>query len=70
VVTAVLVGPGAITRWREHIGATDPTKALPGTLRHDFGMIGADNAVHGSATVEDANREISLMYPVTKVEAV
>ena len=63
VLCLILSGEGVIARWRRLIGATDPTKASPGTLRYDYGVGGADNAVHGSATVIDAGREIKLMFP-------
>lgn len=63
VVAIVIGGHDVVAEWRKLIGATNPEKALPGTIRYDFGVAGADNAVHGSATKEDADREIGIMLP-------
>lgn len=52
----------AVTTLRDMIGATDPETAAPGTLRRDFGKTKRWNAVHGSATPEEADREIELWF--------
>ena len=52
----------AVERLRDLIGATDPTKARPGTLRAIYGKGLPNNAVHGSATEEDAIREINIFF--------
>src|SRR5258708_39890802 len=44
VVVAVLQGEGAISKWRQLMGATDPKKAGPGTIPKDFGLAGGHNA--------------------------
>ena len=44
------------------MGATDPKQALPGTIRGDFGLIVTNNIVHGSDSVESAERELGLFF--------
>jgi nucleoside-diphosphate kinase len=60
----VLGKTNAVEEWRNLIGATDPAKAEPGTLRHRFGNHEnlTYNAVHGSATDHDAQREIGFFF--------
>jgi nucleoside-diphosphate kinase len=62
VVIAVLAGDGAIARWRELMGATDPAKAAPGTIRKDLGQDVEKNAVHGSDAPETATNEIAFFF--------
>jgi len=62
VVIAVLTGEGAIGRWRELMGATDPAKAASGSLRKEFGLDIEKNAVHGSDAPETAAREIAFFF--------
>ncbi|MBO7411587.1 MAG: nucleoside-diphosphate kinase [Ottowia sp.] len=63
VVLQVLEGEGAIAKNRELMGATDPKKATPGTIRADFaGSIDA-NAVHGSDAPETAAVEVAFFFP-------
>jgi nucleoside-diphosphate kinase len=62
VVIAVLAGEGAIARWRELMGATDPAKAAAGTIRKDFGIDVEKNAAHGSDAAETAAREIGFFF--------
>ncbi len=69
VVIAVLGGDKAITRWRELMGATDPAKAAPGTIRKDLGVDVEKNAVHGSDAPETAAREISFFFSGTEILA-
>ena len=47
---------------RAIIGATDPLKAGTGTIRGDFGLVSGRNIVHGSDSVESAERELSLWF--------
>ena len=63
VVLMVLEGEGAIARNREVMGATDPKKAAPGTLRADFATDIEKNTVHGSDAPETAKVEISYFFP-------
>ncbi len=52
-----------ITKISANMGATDPKKAVPGTLRRMFGTGVTHNAVHGSDAVETACQEIALFFP-------
>lgn len=67
VVIAVLAGEGAIVKWRELMGATDPAKAAAGTIRKDFGVDVEKNAVHGSDAVETAAREIAFFFSALEI---
>ena len=58
----VLEGEGAVAVVRETIGATDPAKAAPGTIRGDLALSMPDNLVHGSDAPETAEREIALWF--------
>lgn len=66
-VLLLIEGGDSIARWRSMMGATDPAKAAPGTLRWDFagahGIGLPDNCVHGSDSVESAHREIGMFFP-------
>jgi nucleoside-diphosphate kinase len=59
-------GPDALQTWRELMGATDPTKARPGTLRALYGTMGAMNAVHGSDSKESYQREVAWAMEVSR----
>ncbi len=61
-VALVLEGEGAIARWRELMGATDPAKAAAGTLRRRFATDIEKNAVHGSDAPETAAFEIAYLF--------
>lgn len=67
VVIAVLAGDGAIARWRELMGATDPAKAAAGTIRKDLGQDVEKNAVHGSDAPETAAREIAFFFSALEI---
>ena len=58
----VLEGEGAIAVVRTTMGATDPAKAAPGTVRGDLALSMPDNLVHGSDSSESAEREIALWF--------
>ena len=62
VVVMALAGPRAIGVARATIGATDPAKATPGSIRADFGMVVGRNLVHGSDKAETAAFEIDLFF--------
>ena len=62
VIVAVLAGEGAIKRWRDLMGATDPAKAAAGTIRKDFGQNVEQNATHGSDGPETAAQEIAFFF--------
>ncbi len=65
VMIQVLEGDGAVLRNRELMGATDPKKAAPGTIRADFADSIDANAVHGSDSVENAAIEIAYFFAGT-----
>jgi len=62
VVLMVLEREGAIARWRETMGATDPAKAAEGTLRKQFAANIERNCVHGSDAPETAAFEIGYFF--------
>jgi nucleoside-diphosphate kinase len=62
IFVSVLEGEGAIMRNREIMGATDPAKAAPGTIRRDWGKDVEQNAVHGSDSPETAATEIAFFF--------
>lgn len=62
VVVLALEGDNAIARTREIMGATDPAKALTGTIRRDFAVSIQSNAVHGSDAAETAKRELAFFF--------
>lgn len=62
IVAAVFEGEGAIGKIRKVIGATDPSRAEPGTIRADFGLDVRRNAIHGSDSMESAEKEIKLFF--------
>jgi nucleoside-diphosphate kinase len=62
VVVARLEGEGAIDVWRTLMGPTDPAGAPPGTIRGDLGLIITENVVHGSDSLESAERELKLFF--------
>jgi nucleoside-diphosphate kinase len=63
VMVQVLEGDDAIAKNRELMGATDPKKAAPGTIRADFAQSIDANAVHGSDGPETAAAEIAYFFP-------
>jgi len=62
VVVQVLEGEGAVARNREVMGATDPARAAPGTIRKDIAESIEANSVHGSDSLENAATEISFFF--------
>ena len=67
VMIQVLEGDNAIAKNRELMGATDPKKAAPGTIRADFATSIDANAVHGSDGAETAKAEIGFFFPSMSV---
>jgi nucleoside-diphosphate kinase len=63
VMVQVLEGENAIAKNRELMGATDPKKADPGTIRADFAESIDANAVHGSDAPETAAAEVAFFFP-------
>jgi nucleoside-diphosphate kinase len=62
IVVMVLEADGAIARWRETMGATDPAKAASGTIRKTFGTSIQNNCTHGSDAPETAAFEIGYFF--------
>jgi nucleoside-diphosphate kinase len=60
IVALVLEGESAVTRLRQTVGATDPAKADPATIRKDFGLNIEQNSVHASDAPETARDEIAF----------
>jgi nucleoside-diphosphate kinase len=62
VVLMILSGENAIATWRSLMGATDPAKAAPGTIRNDFGISIERNTTHGSDAPETAAFETAYFF--------
>jgi nucleoside-diphosphate kinase len=62
VMIQVLEGENAVAKNRELMGATDPKKAAPGTIRADFAASIEENVVHGSDSAENAAIEIAFFF--------
>jgi len=69
VVVQVLEGEGAIAKNREVMGATNPEKAAPGTIRKEFATDIERNAVHGSDAPETAKDEIAFFFSTADLAA-
>lgn len=69
VMIQVLEGENAIMQNRELMGATDPQKAAPGTLRADFALSLQANAVHGSDSPENAATEIAWFFAQSEIHS-
>lgn len=66
VLLMALKGENAVLRNREIMGATDPKKAAPGTIRALYGDSMGENAVHGSDSATSAQRELNLFFEKTE----
>jgi len=62
VVALALEAESAIKLWRDVMGATDPAKAAPGTIRREFGASIQNNCTHGSDATDTAAFEISYFF--------
>ena len=62
-IVMALEAHGAIKKWRDLMGATDPAKAEAGTLRKDFGASIENNATHGSDAPDTAAYELGYFFP-------
>lgn len=67
VFISVLEGEGAILKNRDLMGATDPKKAAPGTIRADFASSIGENTVHGSDAADTAAVEIAYFFAGTEL---
>lgn len=62
IVAQLLAGQDAINIYRELMGDTDPEKALPGTIRREFGLSISENSVHGSDSQQASSIEIPFFF--------
>ena len=67
VIVQVLEGDDAVAKHREIMGATDPKKAAPGTIRADLAESIEQNVVHGSDSLENAAREVAHFFAETEL---
>jgi nucleoside-diphosphate kinase len=67
IVAAVFEGEGAVERIRKLMGATDPAKAAPGTIRKEYGVDLTRNTIHGSDSQENAEKEIALFFKKNEI---
>jgi nucleoside-diphosphate kinase len=67
VMVQVLEGEGAVAKNRDIMGATDPKKAAPGTIRADLADSIEANVVHGSDSPENAAREVAFFFSETEI---
>jgi nucleoside-diphosphate kinase len=67
VVLMALSGENAVAKNREIMGATDPKKAAPGTIRAKHGDNVGENAVHGSDSPASAQRELALFFEKSEI---
>ncbi len=69
VMAMVWAGPNAVAAIRQTMGATRPTEAAPGSIRHDFALEIGRNLTHASDTVENSEKEVALWFePVELVD--
>ena len=67
VVAMILKGEGAVRRLRQVIGATDPAKAEPGTIRREFGLEVLKNVIHAADSPENAEREMQIFFEKSEI---
>jgi nucleoside-diphosphate kinase len=67
VIAQVLEGEGSIAKHRDLMGATDPKKAAPGTIRADLAHSIEENVVHGSDSAATAAAEIAFFFSATEI---
>jgi nucleoside-diphosphate kinase len=67
VVVQVLEGENAVAGYREVMGATDPAKAAPGTIRKELAESIEANSVHGSDSPENAAIEIAFFFKPAEI---
>jgi nucleoside-diphosphate kinase len=67
IVLQVLEGDGAVAKYREVMGATNPASADPGTIRKDFAQSIEANSVHGSDSADNARKEIRFCFKAGEI---
>lgn len=67
VMAMVWEGPNAVAAIRQTMGATRPTEAAPGSLRHDFALEIGRNLTHASDTVDNSEKEVALWFKLNEL---
>jgi len=67
IVAMVIEGNNAVTVVRKMLGVTNPAEALPGTIRGDYGQITEKNIIHGSDSIQSAEREIAIFFKENEI---
>jgi nucleoside-diphosphate kinase len=67
IVAAVFEGEGAVERIRKLMGATDPARSTPGTIRKDYGLDVQRNATHASDSPENGEKEIAIFFHKSEI---
>lgn len=67
IIALAISGPNAVQKSRTLIGKTNPLESEPGTIRGDFGLEISRNLIHGSASTEDAEREVSIFFEKNEI---
>jgi len=67
ILAMVVEGPDAVSILRSMIGKTDPLEAQPGTIRGDFGLNVQKNIVHASDSLENARKEIAILFKPSEI---
>ena len=67
VMAMVWAGPNAVAAIRQTMGATRPTEAAPGSVRHDFALEIGRNLTHASDTVENSEKEVALWFKPAEI---
>ena len=67
VVAMIIEGEDAIATIRKMVGSTNPKDAVPGTIRHDFGMHTGRNLIHASDSAKSSEKEISLFFDIDEI---
>jgi nucleoside-diphosphate kinase len=63
IVVMALEAEGAVKKWRDLMGATNPEEAAEGTIRKRFGTNIGENATHGSDSLDNARIEVNYFFP-------
>lgn len=67
VMAMVWEGPNAVAAVRQTMGATHPTEAAPGSIRHDYALDVGRNLTHASDSVENGEKEVALWFAATEL---
>jgi len=67
IIALAISGPNAVQKTRTLIGKTNPLESEPGTIRGDFGLEISRNLIHGSASTEDAEREVNIFFEKNEI---